>query len=689
MKNIKKILPLFISLFVFINVSWGQWVKTNGPWGGTVASCFTGNKDKLYAGSESQGIFLSTDKGMNWKSINSNLPDKSILSVLAIGDTIFAGTYNALFISTNGGESWNASGEGIPGNTRIYSLAVFDTILFAGTNPGGIYRSSDHGLTWIQVFSGISSASTMDFTQNNGKLFAVVELQGIFESTDLGITWTESFSTANNSRSIAVKDGIIYYGNIFSTNNGENWETSGLPLNDIIYGFEVIDSCIFAGIAGNGVSVSNNGKDWEPINKGLPDMSTYVLYSWDSILFVSTFNQGVFRSTNSGKNWYPTNLRFKDTYVNSLLIKGSNLFAGTIEGVYRTTDYGYNWIPLNSGLTSYYVNCLASNDSCIFAGTRNGLFKSTDDGLSWNTINSRLAGAYVRTLAANGKNIYAANLSDTLFFSSDNGRNWIPLTPLNLPFGGRFCPTSITVSDSKLFVGTGTNGIYCSTNNGTNWTNVNDGLTDLSIRSLVIYKNILYAGTYGHGVFLSSDDGDNWKAINKGLSNYPIFSLFISDTTFFAGNSMAVFSSQNDGNDWIEWKNGFPYAPVISSIVVQDSIVFAGTWVEGVWSLSLSNILTDTYEKKYQIISEFSFSQNYPNPFNPTTTITYSLPKNSFVTLKIYDLLGREVTTLVNEEKHSGSYKITWNAEDNPSGIYFYKLNAGGYSKVHKMILLK
>ncbi len=689
MKNIKKILPLFISLFVFINISWGQWMKTNGPWGGTVASCFAGNKEKLYAGSESQGVFLSTDTGINWKSINSNLPDKSILSILAMGDTILAGTYNALFISTNNGVSWNASGEGIPGNTRIYSLAVFATILFAGTNPGGIYRSSDRGLTWIQVFSGISSASTMDFIQNESKLFAVVEPQGIFESTDLGITWTESLLTANNSKSIAVKDGIIFYGNLFSTNNGENWETSGPPLNNIINGIEVIDSCIFAAIDGNGVFVSSNGKDWEPINEGLPDMSTYVLYSWDSILFVSTFNQGVFRSTNFGKNWYPTNLRFKDTYVNSLLIKDSSLFAGTLEGVYRTTDYGYNWIPLNAGLTSYDVNCLASNDSCIIAGTRNGLFKSTDDGLTWNTINSGLAGSYISTLAANNKNIYAANLSDTLFFSSDNGRSWIPLNPLNLFFGIRFCPTSIAVRDSNIFVGTGLNGIYHSTNNGTNWTNVNNGLTDLSIKSLLIYKNSVYAGTYEHGVFLSTDNGESWKAINKGVTNYPIFSLFISDTTFFAGNSMAVFYSENYGNDWIQWKNGFPYAPVISSIVVQDSIVFAGTWAEGVWSRSLSNIPTDIYEKGYQIISEFSLSQNYPNPFNPSTIISYSIPKEGIVTLKVYDILGREIARLVNEEKAAGKYMVNFKGDDLSSGIYFYSLNTNGNVITKKMLLLK
>ncbi len=103
----------------------------------------------------------------------------------------------------------------------------------------------------------------------------------------------------------------------------------------------------------------------------------------------------------------------------------------------------------------------------------------------------------------------------------------------------------------------------------------------------------------------------------------------------------------------------------------------------------VENYPTAVNESTSNIPEKYELFQNYPNPFNPTTTITYSLPKNSFVTLTIYDLLGREVATLVNEEKHSGTYKVTWNAQNKPSGIYFYKITAGGYSKINKMILLK
>ncbi len=87
--------------------------------------------------------------------------------------------------------------------------------------------------------------------------------------------------------------------------------------------------------------------------------------------------------------------------------------------------------------------------------------------------------------------------------------------------------------------------------------------------------------------------------------------------------------------------------------------------------------------------SVFSLSQNYPNPFNPNTTINYQLPVNSFVTLKVYDVLGNEVATLVNEEKIAGEYEIKFNASEMGSGVYFYKLQAGSFIGMKKMIFLK
>jgi len=98
---------------------------------------------------------------------------------------------------------------------------------------------------------------------------------------------------------------------------------------------------------------------------------------------------------------------------------------------------------------------------------------------------------------------------------------------------------------------------------------------------------------------------------------------------------------------------------------------------------------SDVVNVSYDVPAEFVLSQNYPNPFNPSTMISYFVPKESFVSIKVYDFLGREVTTLVNETRVVGSYETVFDASNLPSGAYFYTLIAENYSSTKKMILLK
>jgi len=101
-------------------------------------------------------------------------------------------------------------------------------------------------------------------------------------------------------------------------------------------------------------------------------------------------------------------------------------------------------------------------------------------------------------------------------------------------------------------------------------------------------------------------------------------------------------------------------------------------------------IYGDLYkEGANEIYYEFNLAQNYPNPFNPTTTITYSIPEQEFINLKVYDALGKEIIDLVNEEKEAGQYSFDFNAENLPSGIYFYTISAGKNTYTKKLLLVK
>jgi len=99
------------------------------------------------------------------------------------------------------------------------------------------------------------------------------------------------------------------------------------------------------------------------------------------------------------------------------------------------------------------------------------------------------------------------------------------------------------------------------------------------------------------------------------------------------------------------------------------------------------SIVSEVEEEDYP--SEFFLSQNYPNPFNSSTRIKYQIPEMSFVTLKVFDIIGSEIATVVNEEKHPGTYDITWYAKSLPSGVYFYQLKAGSFIETKKMLLMK
>ena len=105
--------------------------------------------------------------------------------------------------------------------------------------------------------------------------------------------------------------------------------------------------------------------------------------------------------------------------------------------------------------------------------------------------------------------------------------------------------------------------------------------------------------------------------------------------------------------------------------------------------IAIPNATILNAEKPFNIPTSYSLSQNFPNPFNPETTIGYSIPKQFHVTLKVYDVLGREITTLINEEKNVGNYNVKFNSAQFASGIYFYRLQAGDYTSTKKMVLLK
>jgi hypothetical protein len=131
------------------------------------------------------------------------------------------------------------------------------------------------------------------------------------------------------------------------------------------------------------------------------------------------------------------------------------------------------------------------------------------------------------------------------------------------------------------------------------------------------------------------------------------------------------------------------------NLIITDNEDFIVTWYDernpdsDIYAQNLHSLITSVNNSTTKYLEHFVLDQNYPNPFNPTTSIKYAIASRQFVIIKVFDVLGNEIATLVNEEKPAGTYEVDWNATGLPSGVYFYQLKTGGYVETKKMILLR
>lgn len=218
-----------------------------------------------------------------------------------------------------------------------------------------------------------------------------------------------------------------------------------------------------------------------------------------------------------------------------------------------TNSFSQNFWEKTAGPDTSTTNSLAINSiGHIFAATKNGIFRSTNNGDNWLNlgINDSLRVVFVAT---NGDVFITTQQQGSILYSSDNGNNWTPI-------GLSSWQTSIAVNaNGDIFAGTATDGIWRTTNNGTNWTQIIQGLTNFNINTLIVKSNQhLFAGTLSQGVFRSTDNGDNWVQISQGLTNNNVTAFAIkSNGDLFAGTvGGGVFRSSDNGNNWSSFNQG-------------------------------------------------------------------------------------------------------------------------------------
>jgi hypothetical protein len=235
--------------------------------------------------------------------------------------------------------------------------------------------------------------------------------------------------------------------------------------------------------------------------------------------------------------------------------------------------------------------------------------------------------------------------------------------------------------------------ILKATDGGENWISQISGTSHRSV--YFIDSNTGWIVGDGGTILKTTDGGNNWISQISGNASI-LYSVYLidSNTGWAVGDQGTIIKTTNGGNNWHSQSSGTSTAYWLNSVYFTDPNT---GWIVGSYGTILKT--TDSGGPMFlpdenEVLNEFSLFQNYPNPFNPSTTIRYQITKTEFVTLKVYDILGRDVATLVNEEEPAGSYEVQFNSHSGEgrnltSGIYFYQIKAGEYSETKKMILLK
>lgn len=331
------------------------------------------------------------------------------------------------------------------------------------------------------------------------------------------------------------------------------------------------------------------------------------------------------------------------------------------------------------------------------------IHKTTDGGITWEkkVLSTTVGDGGVMLQFVDENNGWALtyNFSSgngSFLRTTDGGDNWSPSNG-----GGIFY--FVDANNGWAFYGSGVNGssppyrIIHTTNGGTDWTEqFSDNMTG--------GYNAMYFSDLEHG-WIVGDSGKVVKTTNGGTNwNY------VTNSGINPNDRSKVVFFLDANNGWISTKDGNGYG------IIQHTTDGGASWISqgtplvnpqggnrifSIYFVDAQNgWLTDGHrichysgttsvEENDNIPIEFSLFQNYPNPFNPNTTIKFSIPSRQFVTIKVFDLLGREIETLVNEEKSIGNYELKFDGSNLTSGVYFYRLHANNFSETKKLILIK
>jgi photosystem II stability/assembly factor-like uncharacterized protein len=687
--------------------TFAQWEKSQFPTI-TPINQFATSGNRIYAVSDAypfgNTLYLSTDSAASWKEIDSGLVLYSqITSIAASGNTLFVGSSRSgVYLTTDNGKHWLTADNGLT-DTSITSLCVSGPNILAGAGDS-VYISTNNGISWGVVKNSLIGFGAGNFVTEDTNVYMTVG-STTFLSTNYGITW--SILTSNLPSPI------------FFAAKGNNILCAGTDENEPI--LRSIDS----------------GSTWIDASNGLMYSGAFTLTVSGSLAYTGT-NEGVFVSKDDGASWIAINNNFTDYHVLSLITNGNYLIAGTDSGVWRCPlSYITSIIdrtpinPIGAWVANYLPeqgsviwSILPMNDSIFVSSNAPAIFFSSDNGTDWIVRDSGFGGP-VKNFVKDGNTIVVAT-DGGIYATTNTGNFW---KSLNNGLTNTSV-TSVTLCNGDLFAGTSGGGVYRSTNNGGNWQQVNNGLPDSLIHALWTDGPYILAATNSNGVYISLDNGATWRNSNSGISNMTTYTFAQNGEDLYAGTYYGVFHTTNNGFSWScitsnfhdFWINAlaisgdYLFAGVygggvfyttnkgeswqaistglpkkfVWSLAASDQYLFVGT-ESGLWRRPLSELTGINENQNLENIkpNQIELQQNYPNPFTVATDFRFQIRQGGNVTLKIYNALGAEVTTLLAGHLFPSTYDVHWDAKDIPPGIYFSRLQMGTYAETKRILLVK
>ncbi len=680
------------------------------------------------------GMFKSTDAGNSWFPIGLdsaetigriiiNPSDPNEIFVAAVGSYFTPTHQRGIFKSTDGGATWNQSlfvsdSTGAidivmnPNNPDFLLAAMWERVRRPNASrlygpSSGIYRSTDNGTTWelLGPSTGLPDASSNNIGRiglaisktnpeisyalyNDGAVYI-----GLYKTTDYGTTWT------NADPDMEILNGVSNF----------SWYFGQVRINPSdpakVYVMDVGFMRSFDG-----------GANWDLSYQTHVDHHALAFDPADPNYLINGDDGGIYISTNGGSTWSgPKEMPNTQFYEIGLDYNNPpKLYGGTQDNNTIRTQTGNldDWHALIGG-DGFYVIVDFTNPNIIYAESQNGyLQKSTNGGNDFNYARNGINPdeptnwSTPVVMDPNDHNVLYYG-TDRVYRTTNGAGNWTVISPDltdGIPGTRLGTVTTIDVAPTNsdvIYAGTDDSHVWVTTDYGSNWTDISATLPYRWVTRVKVDPNnennvyVTFSGLRWHDpqshVFKSSNMGADWTDISSNLPDAPVNAFAVDNNDpdrLYLGSDVGAFMSFNGGTSWQPIADGLPVVSVYDmKIHPVENYLAIGTHGRSMYKIDLGQLVD--VKQPVSKLEGFNLSQNYPNPFNPSTNISFSVGHPSFIKLKVYDVLGKEVASLLNEEKSPGKYTINFNAQNLSSGVYYYRITAGTYTETRKMVLMK